>query len=68
MEVLNKLLQRSPMASKYIKYAVNRGMQVDLYTGVELEKSASMAHFQTEDSKEGISAFMEKRNPKFPGR
>jgi len=68
MEVVNKLLQRSPMASKYIKYAVNRGMQVDLYTGVELEKSASMAHFQTEDSKEGISAFMEKRNPKFPGR
>ncbi len=68
MEVVNKLLQRSPMASKYIKYAVNRGMQVDLYTGVELEKSASMAHFQTEDSKEGISAFMEKRKPQFPGR
>jgi enoyl-CoA hydratase len=68
IEVVNKLLQRSPMASKYIKYAVNRGMQVDLYTGVELEKSASMAHFQTEDSKEGILAFMEKRNPKFPGR
>ena len=67
-EVVNKLLQRSPMASKYIKYAVNHGMQVDLYTGIELEKSASMAHFQTEDSREGISAFMEKRKPEFPGR
>ena len=68
MEVANKLKERSPMASKFIKYSVNRGMQVDLYTGVELEKAASMAHFQTQDSKEGISAFMEKRKPNFPGK
>jgi len=68
MTVASKLKERSPMASKFIKYSVNRGMQVDLYTGVELEKSASMAHFQTEDSKEGIGAFMEKRKPNFPGK
>jgi enoyl-CoA hydratase/carnithine racemase len=68
MAVANKLKERSTMASKFIKYEVNRGMQVDLYTGVELEKAASMAHFQTEDSKEGIKAFMEKRKPNFPGR
>ena len=68
MEMANKLKERSPMASKFIKYSVNRGMQVDLYSGVELEKSASMAHFHTEDSKEGIAAFMEKRKPDFPGR
>jgi len=67
-EVVNKLVERSPMASKFIKYAVNRGMQVDLYTGIEIEKAASMAHFQTEDAKEGIAAFMEKRKPNFPGR
>ncbi len=68
MEMADKLKARSPMASKFIKYSVNYGMQVDLYSGVELEKSASMAHFQTEDSKEGITAFMEKRTPDFPGR
>ena len=68
MSVANKLKERSPMASKFIKYSVNRGMQVDLYTGVELEKAASMAHFQTQDSKEGIAAFMEKRKPDFPGK
>jgi enoyl-CoA hydratase/carnithine racemase len=68
MTVAGKLKERSPMASKFIKYSVNRGMQVDLYTGVELEKSASMAHFQTQDSKEGIGAFMEKRKPNFPGK
>jgi 1,4-dihydroxy-2-naphthoyl-CoA synthase len=68
MAVANKLKEKSPMASKFIKYAVNRGMQVDLYTGIELEKAASMAHFQTADSREGISSFMEKRKPDFPGR
>ena len=67
-EVVNKMLARSPMASKWIKYSVNRGMQVDLYTGLEIEKAASMAHFQTQDSREGISAFMEKRKPNFPGK
>ena len=68
MEMANKLLQRSPMATKWIKYAVNRGMQEDLYTGIELEKAASAAHFQTEDRKEGLAAFNEKRKPNFPGR
>ncbi len=68
MAVASKLKEKSPMASKFIKFAVNRGMQVDLYTGIELEKSASMAHFQTADSREGISSFMEKRKPDFPGR
>ncbi len=68
MEIANKLKERSLMASKFIKYSVNRGMQVDLYNGIELEKSASMSHFQTLDSKEGISAFLEKRKPDFPGK
>jgi len=68
MEMANKLLERSPMATKWIKYCVNRGMQEDLYTGIELEKAASAAHFQTEDRAEGLRAFMEKRKPNFPGR
>jgi len=68
MAMAHKLTERSPMASKFIKYSVNRGIQVDLYTGIELEKSASAAHFSTEDSTEGIKAFMEKRKPVFPGK
>ncbi|NQT47346.1 MAG: enoyl-CoA hydratase/isomerase family protein [Chloroflexi bacterium] len=68
MEVARKLTERSVVASKWIKYAVNRGMQVDLYAGIELEKSASNFHFCSEDSTEGITAFLEKRKPNFPGR
>ncbi len=66
--VANKLVQRSPIASKHIKYAVNRGMQVDLYTGIEIEKAASRAHFQSQDAKEGLDSFMQRRPPKFPGK
>ena len=66
--VANKLVQRSPMASKYIKYSVNRGMQVDLYTGIEIEKAASRAHFQTQDCKEGLNSFKERSKPNFPGK
>jgi len=66
--VADKLVQRSPMASKYIKYSINRGMQVDLYTGIEIEKAASRAHFQTQDAKEGLKSFQERRKPNFPGK
>ena len=60
MEMAEKLAQRSPMASKAIKLLVNRGMQVDLYTGLMLEKGASAAHASTEDIREGFKAFLEK--------
>lgn len=68
MEMAEKLAQRSPMASKAIKLLVNRGMQVDLYTGLMLEKGASAAHASSEDIREGFKAFLEKRKPDFPGR
>ena len=68
MEMARKLAERSPMASKAIKALVKRGMQVDLYTGIMLEKGASALHGSTEDRQEGFNAFMEKRKPNFPGR
>lgn len=68
MEMARKLADRSPMASKAIKQLVNKGMQVDLYTGIMLEKGFSALHAPTADRKEGFQAFMEKRKPDFPGK
>lgn len=67
-EIATKIADRSPMASKTAKYLINRGMQTDLSTALELEKGVVLAHFGTEDAAEGLSAFMERRTPVFKGK
>lgn len=68
MELAKKLADKSPLASKTIKYLVNRGMQTDLSTALELEIGAVLQHFHSEDLAEGIKAFEEKRKPVFKGK
>ncbi len=63
-----KLAQRSPMASKCVKMLVNKGIQIDLYTALQLEMAAVQQHYLTEDFAEGVNAFVGKRKPDFPGR
>ena len=67
-ELTDNLVKKSSMASKAIKYLVNEGMKMNLDDGLALEIEEVRKHFQTEDLKEGISAFIEKREPNFPGR
>ena len=67
-EMAQKLAKKSPMASKCIKMLANKGIQADLYTGLQMEISAVAAHFLTEDFAEGLKAFDERREPHFPGR
>ena len=50
-----------PLALEYVKWAVNEGMQMDLDRALLFE-SALFAHlYSTEDQKEAMSAFLEKR-------
>lgn len=63
-----RLCEKSPMATATVKRLINRGMQVDLHSGLEMELSAVLNHFRTEDHKEGLAAFNEKREPRFKGR
>ncbi len=67
-EMVSSLTSKSPVASRTIKDLVNRGMQADLYTGLDLEVWATIRHDQTEDARERIAAFKEKRKPNFKGR
>jgi enoyl-CoA hydratase/carnithine racemase len=67
-EIVQNFLGKSPMAAKAVKRLVNRGMDGSLETGLQAELLAMTAHGYSEDFKEGIAAFIEKRPAKFPGK
>src|SRR5690606_41534440 len=65
---LAKLLaQKAPIAMKYIKKAVNQGAETDLKSGLRLEAAYFGLSFDTQDRREGMKAFLEKRTPQFRG-
>jgi cyclohexa-1,5-dienecarbonyl-CoA hydratase len=55
-------------ALRAAKVAINWGSRVDLRTGVAIEREAFCDLFTTEDQKEGMAAFVEKRTAGFSGR
>jgi len=57
-----------PVAVRHAKTAANRAMDVDLISGLEYEADQFALLFATEDAKEGMGAFIEKRKPGFEGR
>ena len=58
----------APFVPRTMKMMVNFGMEASTAAALMLEKYAQGALVQTEDKKEGISAFLEKRKPSFNGR
>lgn len=59
--------ERAPLSLSFVKRAVYRGLQMDLASGIELERFLATAIYCTADKQEGISAFLEKRKPQFFG-
>lgn len=58
-----KLLEKSSVILKLAKSAINNGAGVDLNTGLNIEIECFSQCFATEDQKESMKAFMEKRKP-----
>ncbi|MFI7449099.1 enoyl-CoA hydratase/isomerase family protein [Nonomuraea sp. NPDC049714] len=56
------------VAMKAAKQAVDQGLEVDLDTGLEIERLQFSGLFATDDAKIGMGAFTEKSTPKFTGR
>ena len=54
----------APIAVKYSKACIDRGMQMDIDDGIALENELFAMCFATADQKEGMSAFLEKRKEK----
>jgi len=63
-----KLATKPPVAIQQAKEAINAGMDMDLENGCRFENEAFALSFATEDKKEGMTAFLEKRQANFTGK
>jgi len=68
MELAKKIASRPPLAVMYAKEAVNRSQEGDAPSGFALESYLHALACTTEDKKEGVTAFLEKRKGKFKGK
>lgn len=63
-KMASKIIANAPVAVRLCKDAINRGMQVSIDKAVAIEAEDFGKCFATEDQKEGMSAFLEKRKEK----
>ncbi len=66
-DIAQGIASRAPIALKYAKEAVNKGLDLTLEQGLRLEADLYLLLHTTKDRTEGIQAFLEKRKPKFSG-
>ncbi len=59
---------KAPISLRYVKEAVNKGMDLTLEQGLRLEADLYLLLHTTADRTEGIRAFLEKRKPEFKGK
>ena len=66
--VARDIAEKGPVATRLAKESVNRAYETTLSAGLEAERRALYLAFASEDAKEGLTAFTEKRRPDFKGR
>jgi enoyl-CoA hydratase/carnithine racemase len=66
--VARDLARRAPHAIGLTKQLLNAAVDLDLQRGIQLEALAQSIAIKTDDHREGVSAFREKRSPKFEGK
>lgn len=67
-KLASAIAAQAPLAVKYAKAGINRGIQCDIDTAVLYESEVFGQCFATEDQKEGMTAFIEKREKNFKNR
>ncbi len=66
--VARDIAAKGPVATRLAKESVDRAFEVPLGPGLEAERRALELAFASDDAKEGLNAFIEKRDPDFQGR
>lgn len=68
LEMAGMIAETGPIAVEMAKYAIDKGIETDLATGLSIESNAYRVTIPTEDRVEGLTAFREKRKPVYKGR
>ncbi len=65
LNMAKKIESKGQLAVRFAKTAINRGIETDIETGTSMENELFGLCFATEDQKEGMAAFLEKRDPDY---
>lgn len=68
IEMAKAITKNAPLAVKYAKVAIDRGLDVDIDSGIAIENELFALCFATLDQKEGMTAFLEKRPADFKSK
>ena len=68
LEMAKTFTKNAPIAVKYAKACIDRGMQMDIDDGIAVENELFAMCFATADQKEGMGAFLEKRPAAFQNK
>lgn len=66
-KILNQIIEKAPIAVEMALNSIISGIEMNKEEGLKLERANFATLFSTEDMKEGVSAFIEKRKPNFKG-
>jgi enoyl-CoA hydratase len=67
-ELANRIASQAPLAAAAVKRAVHTGIDVPIHDALDAERGEFTRVFDTEDAREGVTAFLEKRSPTWLGR
>jgi len=68
LNMARMMTKHSPVALGMAKYSIQNGANADLRTASAIENACFSMTFASEDSKEGMQAFIEKRKPVYKGK
>lgn len=68
LTMARRIAANAPLSVRFIKQAIDLGMQTGIDAGLEYERYAAAIVVSSEDRVEGMRAFVEKRSPQFRGR